>query len=496
MRFHEWFAATLLVLVGSVAFLSLFSYTGTLMYDMWWKEERLERETQIASVDVSEMSEEEAKSALQAEINQWKSEASVHLKWYDETVTIPNEAFSFEVEQSIEHMFSGESREEAIKVTVNREEIVRLLNLFVFEEQVESQTNMDELVADLEVSVSELPAEDVDKNIHDYLYEERKPSSLMLESAQRNIPQAEDSIQLLQTLSTVIIPAGGSFSLLQTLDEHQIQPVEGESLTVLASAIYEVLLSTNFEVIERSQRHQLYDGVPLGYDAHVIPDEQDLVFFNPNAHDYELQLHFDNNELRAELHGLPFPYSIRVDVEQVSQIEPKTRVRYTKERSEGEREVIENGSQGYQVRTVRAIDSIEGEEGIEETVSEDYYPPVHRLEEWSIEERFAKEEEEDTTPDPWDPDEGDDSWEDEENENPWDNEESENDDGNPWTGGENNGNNSGSTGSDSIDEKDEEGSGAGDSENEKESNESGETDANADPWESGLDENGDPIKGY
>ncbi|MBM7096576.1 VanW family protein [Bacillus sp. H-16] len=463
MKFHEWFAATLLVLVGSVAFLSLFSYTGTLVYSTWWEKDRLDRETQLASVDVSEMSEEEAAAALEGEIKAWQEEASVTLTWYDETITLPNDMFTFDVDTTVEQVFAGEGYENGIIVRADESELKKQLSLFIFAEDPAHKTNTEALALDLEAEVAFLPAEDTVKHVHDYLYEEVKPMEGLIQTANRSVTHSEQLMVWISAMENVTIPAEGTFSLLGTMEERGLDPVESEDLVVLASAVYEALLWSNFEVLERSQRHELLDGVPLGFDANVVPFERNLVFFNPNSSNYDLHLRMENNQLTAELHGLPLPYDIRVEVEQTAEIEPKTRVRFSSQRTEGDRAVIDNGAPGYQARTVRTIARWDEEEPERETVSEDYYTAQNRLEEWSIEERITEEEEdEDFIFDPTDPDgdngdngdpwgnngqdddpfgNGDDNdpWGSDDNGDPWGNGEQDQDNNNQWNGNGQNG---------------------------------------------------------
>ncbi|TMW71599.1 VanW family protein [Alteribacter natronophilus] len=391
MKFHEWFAASLVVLVGSVAFLSLFSYAGSMAHETFWQDERLERETQIAGVDVSEMSEDEAVTAVQAELDQWKENSEVALVWYDEKLEVSNDVFTFDVDDSVERMFAGEGRTEGLSVQVNEQQIRTLLNEFTFSEYTEGKTDVDMLTADLGERVSQLPVEELHKNVHDYLLDDVKPDETVIASASRTAAAGTGG------LATVVeIPAESAFSFLEAIGEPGDSPEAAAETAAAASAVFEVLLHTNFELLERTQRHELPDGVPLGYDAAIVPGERDLVFYNPNAHAYELELFEQNNRIEATLYGIPLPYDIRVTVEEVAEVEPKTRVRFSSSRSEGDRAVISEGSAGHQVRTVRHTSLTEtGDvDAQEEIVAEDYYPPENRLEEWSTAERHKAEEEE------------------------------------------------------------------------------------------------------
>ncbi|PYZ97330.1 hypothetical protein CR205_01630 [Alteribacter lacisalsi] len=393
MKFHEWFAASLVVLVGSVAFLSLFSYTGSLAYETFWQDERLERETQIAGVDVSEMSEDEAVTAVQAELDQWENQATVSLVWYDEKRTLSNETFSFDVDESVERMFAGEGRTEGLSVSVNEQDIREHLSEFSFTDNPDDRIDVETLTAELEERVSQLPVEDLEKNVHLYLYAEEQPEETIVASTQRQLPADQQGIA--GTIGTVEIPPGAAFSMLDVLDENGPGTESSDELAVIASVVYETLLHSNFEILERSQRYELLDEVPLGFDAAVVPGQRDLVFRNPNADTYELEINEQNGSVEASLYGLPFPYDIRVSVEEMAEIEPKTKVRFSSSRAEGDREVISEGHPGYHIRTVRhiSLQNVQDTEEREEVVSEDYYPPENRLEEWSIEERYKEEEE-------------------------------------------------------------------------------------------------------
>lgn len=395
MGTRQWFAAVFLVMLGSAIFLSLFTYTGSLVYEVWWKEERFDRETYLASVDISEMTKSEAINAVEEELEVWKNDIDIQIRWFDYTYEVPSNVVHVRLEELINELLDENNFEKAVLIDVAERDIAQIVSEFPFYENLEQYVDLTNFTENMKNELTTLPNGTIQFSLHPYLEETIIPNEAVIASAVRSGLASPMLESIVEKLKVVTIHQDESFSFLTMLEEHNIEAVNGESLQVLSSAIYEVLLQSNFDLIERHQRHKLYDNIPLGYDAFIDLDSRDLVFFNPN--DYEYELHFlmnEQGELMVELVGNMFPYEINVVVEQLAQIEPKTKVRYASDVSEGSQQVIEAGEAGYHAKTIRSIISIDGELEYEKVMAEDFYAPQHRLEIHRIQDQHRDEDEE------------------------------------------------------------------------------------------------------
>ncbi|WP_416151367.1 VanW family protein [Salipaludibacillus sp. HK11] len=378
MNKWKWFMSSLIIMVGSVIFLSIFTYSGSLVYSILLEEERFESETKIANMDISNLNQEEATLELQNEVENWKESHKVELRWFDKTLTYPMEGLTFLVDESIEDLMISDERNDIFLVQSSQQQLVDMLQVFEFYSDVSNVVFLEGILDDIESEVSTLPNNDVMINVHEYYFEDQ-----LNEDTLSSTTRSFESTLLeawIDDLSLITIAADSRFSMRESLDEAQIHSLTEKPLSILTSAIYETLLHSNFSLIERVQNDLISDDIPIGFDVKMSPEHGDLVFKNPNPIEYQLQLEYSNNELSVQLVGDPFPYLISVDVKKEDSINPKTIVQYSDELLKGATEVVEYGEEGLNYELVRSMTSPVSDETETELIAEDYYTPVHRVE--------------------------------------------------------------------------------------------------------------------
>jgi len=375
----QWFVSSLIIMTGSLVFLSLFTYSGTLVHSIWFEEERFESETMIANMDISDLNQEEATLELQQEVAEWQANYSIELRWFDKKKLYPVESLNFLVDESIEDMMMSDELNESLIVLATEQQLMDTLEEFDFYPDVSRIVFLERLLNDLEEEVSTLPNEDIVINIHDYLFDDQVNQEQTISSTSRSYDSP-----LLETwihdLRLITIEADSRFSLMNAMDEARIESLTEQPLSILASAVYEVMLHSNFNLIERVQSDTVKEDVPVGYDVKMVPEENDLVFENPNPIDYQLKFHYENNQLSVELIGEEFAYLISVDVEDQENIRPRTIVQYSDSLRKGSSQVVDSGKDGLNYQLVRSIVNPLDNENVTEQIANDYYPPIHRVE--------------------------------------------------------------------------------------------------------------------
>ncbi|SDN58789.1 VanW family protein [Alkalicoccus daliensis] len=410
MTTRQWFAASFLVIAGSVTFILIFAYTGLLMYQVAFQEPRFPEETSVAGVDISNMDREEAIDAVNISMEERETDSYYAVTWFDMEVPVPPEAVNFSVESTIDEVMESGRTETDLAVTVNHGRLEEALSEFFYNNNAEGAVRTEELAAALEEEAGTLPEDGISLMLHPYLIETERPQEVYIHGASRSGIVTPGVEEILGSLSSVTIESKSNFSLLEELDLSAGDLVEEEVLAAISSAVFETVASTNFAIEERHQRHALLDIVPAGFDAHIAVDAKDFQFYNPNDYNYELEVSTNGSDLEVSLYGYEFPYNIEVAVEETDRLGTERRIIYTKEgetassdmssfsNTETEEEIsgdtVEAGEEGFRVETVRTI-SYAGdlEESAVQLLAEDYYAPFHVLEERDINVREPEEEE-------------------------------------------------------------------------------------------------------
>jgi hypothetical protein len=190
------------------------------------------------------------------------------------------------------------------------------------------------------------------------------------------------------------IEIGGTspFSLLEFIEGEGFTGATDQDLSTLASSLYELMLPTNFEVIERNQGRELPDGIELGMEAYVNKEQgKDFIFSNPNGGSYTITLQRQGDLLSISLTGAELPYRVTVERRNELAFKPKVIKQYSPYLHTGEVMVTEEGRNGMQVEVWRSFQTLKGEFLKVEKVSEDFYLPVHKEELHSMKDYVAGE---------------------------------------------------------------------------------------------------------
>lgn len=381
MERTPFFQVFVLLLLSSLV-IFLVAVGGSFAYEKVFKlEEKMPEGAMVATVLVGGLRESEAVKVLEEHIAQWRERAVMEIYYFEELVLLPVEQIQFHVEESIQTALKAgySSLKSEFPLSILEEK----LNEFTYP-NVRQHIRLEVLKDDLEQKLSTLQHETLLFDLNEYFPEDSKLEPAIVAAVFKNVPNSEENLSYLaDALNGAVINGHSVFSLLDILAERTTTPAKSKELNILASSLYELLLQTNFSILERHISREVPDYAELGLEAMAVPNKADLKFANPNIYDYEIAAAYENNLLTISLTGIPFLYTYDVVTEE-EVIEPRTIVHFSSKRPSGEVETIRYGKNGYFINVYKIIRGFNNELLEKNKISEDYYPPVHQIEERSL----------------------------------------------------------------------------------------------------------------
>jgi hypothetical protein len=369
------FLAYFVTLSFSTAFIISLSFITTFAYQSLQNEdERYSPHTKVGPILIANKTEKEAKALLLKNVSKWKEIANfeiVNVK--DERVSITGQAFTFAIEETMRKVKNGEQN--SLVITINDEMVFsKALKELVGDEK---EVNKNSVKKQLLLNANALIATDM-LIVNDFLIQ--NDTVVISESAVTNYTKDEYIEFWISTLNGTIIPASEAFSLLQTLQSSAIKPIKSDSLNVIATGIYKAVLNTNFEIVQRHISRTLPPYTNLGFEAKVVPDQMDLIIYNPNENDYELKVYEENNILFVSVIGAPLDNKYVISIKDKQQFEPKTIIHFSNRVDKNNRVIENEGRPGYLGKIYRNVFDNENNLVGSVLISEDFYPPEHRIE--------------------------------------------------------------------------------------------------------------------
>jgi hypothetical protein len=206
-------------------------------------------------------------------------------------------------------------------------------------------------------------------------------SETIIAEATVNLGETPEDLQtFVETVSKIDIPTQTNFSLLEFVKKKKLGTMNSDSLSMIATGIYQAILPTNFSIGERNIGSTLPAYANLGFAAKVnAAENEDLAFSNPNNTNFALYLQLNNNTLTVALKGKKLPYDYKIAAKQALQLEPKTIIQYSPLLSPAQTKVMDPGKNGQSIKVYR--ESYQGAFlKVSELISNDYYPPEYRVE--------------------------------------------------------------------------------------------------------------------
>ncbi|MBH9967084.1 VanW family protein [[Bacillus] enclensis] len=216
---------------------------------------------------------------------------------------------------------------------------------------------------------------------------ETYPRVVLAESTIENIKVTPGLEEFLSSFSEIEIEPVSSFSLLKFGEDEHLDSMTDEEMSVVSTGLYEVLLYSGLEIVQRHHGRSLPDYAELGFEARVDKElHQDFKFANPDSSSYIISFKMEGNSLRFVLEGPQLPKEVEITLQDKQSVEPRVIRQYTPYVKRGQTKVKVEGEKGIKVDVWKTTLDSKGAVLKEELISSDYYPPVHREELVSLEE--------------------------------------------------------------------------------------------------------------
>ncbi|PDM41502.1 MULTISPECIES: VanW family protein [unclassified Geobacillus] len=364
------------VIAVCTIYLISFSQIGVLAYETFLGEtDRLPAGTMVGPISVANKSKQEALAEIAKKVNEWKADATIPVVYQEKKGEIPTSLFTFQIEQSARQIVSG--RPSQLLVQFDVQEFSKTIKTLL-PPPLASSINLEKLQNDVtNIAASlQIPSQPLDLAAYVSRSDEteQQVSAATLKLGKRPAPLLE----WISANPTIEIKGKSIFSLAAYVKETS-GSLSSEEMSMIASAIYQTILPTNFTVLERHTSRELPDGITIGYEAKVDGGNRDLQFYNPNTTAYTLKFRVEKNRLHVTLFGLPFVYKYVVKVGDIEYFKPRTVVQYSPLLRPGERQLKQSGKRGMLVKVKRETYD-ENHLVHVETIAEDFYPPSYNIE--------------------------------------------------------------------------------------------------------------------
>jgi hypothetical protein len=368
-----------LVIVLSTTYLISFSQIGAFAYEsIFLKHNRFAKGTVIGSVNVSGLSKKEAINTIVNHVNEWNAVQNMTISYQETKETIPADLFTFQIEQSVEQAVDGQQSQ--LFVVLDEKQLYSLISRMVGENLI-SLFDIERLKNDVIEMAATLKTNLAPIDIANYVIKEQRMEQKVINEAVITNLQGNQA-EVLAWISkhpTIEIREKSPFSLSNYFKE-QSDSLSSEGMSLIASAIYQTVLPTNFTIMERHTSRELPNNIQLGYEAKVDEQNRDFIFYNPNSSSYILELQALNNGFKVALKGLPFINKYVIKLDEVEYFEPKTIIQYSPTLQPNEIRMKQEGKQGMLVKVKKEVYDEQNHLLKTELIAEDFYPPIHKIE--------------------------------------------------------------------------------------------------------------------
>lgn len=331
----------------------------------------------IGGVKVDGLNEDEIHKALEAAIQSWISKPLVITGGGAELSLDPSE-IRFDINETIENYkrltskpwFAFWESEKNIQLPLQIVQNDKLKNDISSVAMWNTEQTYDKVL----MQASYLRSQEVKAEILHTTMLESERLSLSIEE----IPVDAQGIQnLIDRLNDYVLNPNKPFSLLNSLGEFT-KSASDDALNFVASVLYNTVIQTSFNVIERHSQNKIPAYLEPGIEAEVNAfEKKDLQFVNNTSQPSIIKASIEGNSLKLEIYSSIKESDVSIQVVQDERIEPRIINRYTKNLPIGQQTLVQEGEEGLRVTVYRSImkDRITDKQRI----SRDYYAPSNRI---------------------------------------------------------------------------------------------------------------------
>lgn len=376
---HQAFIKLFVVLFLSTAVIFSSSHFGVKAFESLTNSSdgKYSEGTTIGSINISGKTESETIALLEETYVEWVKNTKFELQYSEKIVPFDVNLFSFDATQSVYSIKDGQNNTVSMNIDIMPvQDQVQLQ----FPQVDTNQLELTKLKADLVSTAAKFEQGSYLFNLNnDYLIADASNKDNVISKAIVQLTEIpHDLAAIISTNPEIQIAEGATFSLLDFAKQKKIE--SSASLSMIATGIYQSILPTNFKITERNISSALPSYTAVGFEAKVhVANGSDLIIVNPNTTPYKFELELVNTDLIVTLKGEKLLYNYVISKKEEQQLKPKTIVQYSPLLLPGQIKVQTNGLDGQIVKILR--ETYQGEQMItSEVLSEDYYPPVYRVE--------------------------------------------------------------------------------------------------------------------
>jgi hypothetical protein len=331
--------------------------------------------TSIGSLDLTGKTENEAITLLEEKYVEWVKSTKFELHYSEKSVNFDVNLFQFDATETVLSLKEGQNNIASLSLDLLQvEEQINILFTQVDSKEIE----LTKLTADLTNTASQLQSGTFSFALNkDYQLVESK-KAVISEVVVELEAVSDELYNLIKNNPEIQIAEEATFSFLEFAKAQKIE--NNSALDLMATGIYQAILPTNLSIKERNISEKLPSYAVLGFEAMVNSAKGvDLVIVNPNKATYTLGFDLVPGSLKVTLTGDQLLYKYEISKKDQQELKPKTIIQYSPLLLPGKTKVENAGADGKIVKVYRNI--YEGSQLLtSELISEDYYPPVFRVE--------------------------------------------------------------------------------------------------------------------
>ncbi|MDM5330832.1 G5 domain-containing protein [Neobacillus sp. CF12] len=376
---HQAFIKLFVVLFLSTAVIFSSSHFGVKAFESLTNSSdgKYSEGTTIGSINISGKTESETIALLEETYVEWVKNTKFDLQYSEKIVPFDINLFSFDATQTVYSIKDGQNNTVSMNIDIMPVQDQIQLQ---FPQVDANRLELTKLKADLVSTAAKFEQGTYLFNLNnDYLIADASNKDNVISKAIVQLTDIPNDLAAIISANPEIqIAEGATFSLLDFAKQQKIE--NSSSLSMIATGIYQLILPTNFKITERNISSALPNYTAVGFEAKVnVANGADLIIVNPNTTPYKFGLQLVNNDLIVTLKGEKLLYNYVISKKEEQQLKPKTIVQYSPLLLPGQSKVQTNGVDGQIVKILR--ETYQGEQMItSELLSEDYYPPVYRVE--------------------------------------------------------------------------------------------------------------------
>lgn len=333
----------------------------------------------IGGVEIGDLEKEEITNHLKKAIENWKRNSEIVIEGVGVHLPIDTAFFVFDVEASVNEYIN--TTEKPWYAFWKSDSIVHIPLQLTLEPELitsieeNSQLNTEETINNIKRQVGMLSEEPIEAVLMDLSALETERIAFSIEEVSVNLAGLSE---ITETLNDQVISTGEVFSFLDKTSEIS-NSFSDETADFIGSMLYSLILQTDFDIVERHSQGVIPPYLEPGVEADInLLLNKDIKFVN-NNNPALLKVSLKDSSLLIELYSLSNKTISKYEVLDSQVVKPRTIYRYSPDLKPGEESLIQEGTTGRRVSVYRVVSDKKGPFNKEEIISEDYYPPTHRI---------------------------------------------------------------------------------------------------------------------